>query len=78
MEPSILSDFNLLVKQWIAPNTEGKAPVNEAPIWDEEIGMISGEPVSYFYVTDAPGYMQDTPGFDSSGYKRYLLKGGVM
>lgn len=78
MEPSILSDFNLLVKQWIAPNTEGKAPVNEAPIWDEEIGMISGEPVSYFYVTDAPGYMQDTPGFDSSGYNRYLLKGGVM
>lgn len=76
MEPNILSDFNSLIKNWISKGSENVG-VSEAPIWDDEIGMVSGEPVDYFYIADAPGYMQDTPGKDSSGYNRYLLKGGV-
>lgn len=72
MEPNILSDFNRLVKNWIG---EKRDPV-EAPIWDEEIGMVSGESVKYFYITEAPGFMKTTPGPDSNGYRRYLLKGG--
>lgn len=63
LEPEILSEFNHSVINWIGSDYAN----HDIPIWDNDIGKISGENINYFYIK-----------YVSSGakYGRYLLKCG--
>lgn len=70
MEPNILSDFNSLVSLWKKGSTTEAPPNNESPLWDDYIGMPSGENVDYPYIE----FPKEA---DWRGYKLPLLKWGT-
>ena len=69
MSPNILTDFNALIVGWL---TSGAIDgTQEMPIWDDEIGAVSGENVDYPYI-DMPA----SDKLDERGYSLPLLKWG--
>ena len=70
MEPNILTDFNSLVSLWKKGSTTEEPPNNESPLWDDYIGMPSGENVDYPYIE----FPKEA---DWRGYRLPLLKWGT-
>lgn len=75
MEPNILSDFNQLSMRQLNSYSMSTLRSKQYPIWDSEIGAVSGESVDYFYIDS---YVPTQDDINRHNYRRYQLKAGKL
>ena len=77
MEPYIIEDFNELVRNWINGVGNSFSP-EYLPIYDQELQVVSGENIPYFYIEYVPSDIKKKQdgSTNTSGYARYYLKSG--
>lgn len=79
MDPYIIEDFNELIRNWISGVNSSFNP-KYMPIYDEELQVVSGENIPYFYIELEPSFVKKVQdgSTNTSGYGRYYLKSGTF